>query len=240
MTASTGAPEHGRILKLGGSLALLGAIGYLTGLLWHRDLPDETIEIALTHIAQRPEWQFIHLLSIVSVLLWVGAFTALTHTLSGELSRVLGRMALCALIVGVAILIVDYSIDGYRLKHVADAWAAGTEAEREDQRLVAQALFGVLGGTFRSFIAWLYGLPFFVLGLAIVTSRDFPRWFGWVPVVAGAGAMLAGTTLFLDIDIIPFPVLFAGFVIPLNLWLGVSGVLMWRRGRSPGLRRGKE
>jgi hypothetical protein len=223
---------HAGILRLGGWLAVLGAIGYLTGLLWHRDLPDETVEIALNHIAQRPEWQFIHLLSIIAVLLWLGAFIAFTQTLSAGLSRVLGNMAVFALTVGITVFIVDYSIDGYRLKHVADAWAGAEGAEQAEQRLVAQALFGVLGGTFRSFIAWMYGLPFLLLGVAIVTSREFPRWLGWVPIVAGLGAIVAGTTLFLDFDLVPFPVLFAGFVIPLNLWLGLLGVRMWRRARS--------
>jgi hypothetical protein len=227
----TGA-DRARILRLGACLAILGAIGYLTGLLWHRDLPEETVEIALNHIAQRPEWQFIHLLSIIAVLLWLGAFSALAHTLSGAMSRFVGRLAVSALTVGVAVFIVDYSIDGYRLKHVADAWAAAEGAQQAEHRLVAEALFGVLGGTFRSFIAWMYGLPFLLLGIAIVNDREYPRWVGWVPIVAGFGAVVAGTTLFLDIDLVPFPVLFAGFVIPLNLWLGLSGVLMWRNAES--------
>jgi hypothetical protein len=232
MSRNDAGADRARILRLGAWLAILGAIGYLTGLLWHRDLPDETIEIALNHIAQRREWQFIHLLSMIAVLLWLGAFIALTQTLSGAMSRFVGRLAVYALTVGVTVFIVDYSIDGYRLKHVADAWAVAEGAHQAEHRLVAEALFGVLGGTFRSFIAWMYGLPFLLLGIAIVNDREYPRWVGWVPIGAGLGAVVAGTTLFLDIDLVPFPVLFAGFVIPLNLWLGLLGVLMWRNAAS--------
>lgn len=41
---------------------------------------------------------------------------------------------------------------------------------------------------------------------------------------------------FLGINVVPFPVLYGGFVIPLNIWLAVMGVLMWRRaGRLPSV-----
>ncbi len=50
------------VLRLGGVLAVLGALGYLLSALWHGDLPDQTTEIALQHIADRPEWHLIHLI----------------------------------------------------------------------------------------------------------------------------------------------------------------------------------
>ena len=56
------------ILRLGGGLAVLGALGYLVSALWHGDLPNQT-EIALEHIAGRPEWHLVHLIGIVSVLM---------------------------------------------------------------------------------------------------------------------------------------------------------------------------
>jgi hypothetical protein len=82
------------VLRLGGVLAVLGGIGYLVSALWHGDLPDQTTQIALQHIADRPEWHLIHLIGIVSVLLWVGAFVALAYSLSRGPSWLLGRMAL--------------------------------------------------------------------------------------------------------------------------------------------------
>jgi hypothetical protein len=211
-----------QVLRLGGVLVVVGALAYLGSALWHGDLPDQTTQIALQHIADRPEWHLIHLIGIVSVLLWVGAFVALAYSLSRGPSWLLGRMAVLAVVIGA----VDYSIDGYELKNVADAWQAASAPEKEDKLLVAEAMFGILGGTFRSFIAWLYGLPYLLLGLAVALSDEYPRWLGWVAAVAGAGAVIAGTTLFLDVPLVPFPLLFGGFVIPLNIWLAVIGLLM--------------
>jgi hypothetical protein len=221
--------ERTATLKLGGLLAVVGAGAVLTGLLWHGDLPDDTTATALRHIAERPEWPLIHLISIVGVLLWVGAFTGVAQSLPHGGGRLLGRLAVLAVVIGAAVFVVHYSIDGYRLKHIADAWNAAPGGERAEQHLVATALFGILGGTFRSYIAWLYGLPFLLLGLAIGRSGVYPARFGWVAVVTGAGAMLAGTTLFLDMKLVPFPMLFGGFVIPSNLWLATLGVLTWHR-----------
>jgi len=169
------------VLRLGGVLAVLGALGYLVSALWHGDLPDHTTEIALQHIADRPEWHLIHLIGIVSVLLGVGAFVALAYSLSRGPSWLLGRMAVFAVVLGAAVFLVDYSIDGYELKNVADAWQAASAPEKEDKLLVAEAMFGILGGTFRSFIAWLYGLPYLLLGLAVALSDEYPRWLGGWP-----------------------------------------------------------
>jgi hypothetical protein len=48
---------------------------------------------------------------------------------------------------------------------------------------------------------------------------------------AGTGALLGGILRFLAVGLIPFPLLYGRFIIPLNLWLVGLGVLMWRRGR---------
>ncbi|MGH7448455.1 MAG: hypothetical protein ACREK1_09235, partial [Longimicrobiales bacterium] len=229
---AAGVAAERQILRLGGVFAMLGGAGYMAATLWHGDMPDATTKIALRHIAARPEWPLIHLAGIVSVLLWVGAFAALAHSLPAGLGGFLGRLAVPAVTIGAAVFIVDYSIDGYAAKEAADAWAAASGAEKEVRLRVAEAVLSPLGGTFRSFIAWLYGLPYLLLGLAVALSGQYPRWLGWVAATAGAGAVFTGTTLFLELNLVPMPVLFGAFVIPLNIWLAVVGVLMWRRGGS--------
>ena len=159
------------VLRIGGVLAVVGALGYLASALWHGDLPDQTTQIALQHIADRPEWHLIHLIGIVSVLLWVGAFVALAYSLSRGLSWLLGRMAVFAVVLGAVVFVVDYSIDGYELKNVADAWEGASIPEKEDKLLVAEGMVGILGGTFRSFIAWLYGFALPVLRTSGCTKR---------------------------------------------------------------------
>ena len=218
-------------LKLGGVLAVVGGLGYFITLLLHGDLPDQTTEIALEHIADRPEWRVLKLALIVSVLLWVGAFVALASSLLYGVSWLLSRLAVACVMVGATLPIVEYSVIGYEIKNVADAWQAATGSEKADKLLIAEALFGVSGGLFRSLIAWLYGLPFLLMGLAVALGRGYPRWLGWVATVAGGGALVTGTTMFLGVNLVPFPLLYGGFVVPLTIWLTIMGLLMWRRAR---------
>jgi hypothetical protein len=65
-----------QVLTLGGVFAVLGGLGYFIALVIHGDLPDRTTEIALSHIAGRPEWGVLKLSLIVSIMLWIGAFAA--------------------------------------------------------------------------------------------------------------------------------------------------------------------
>jgi hypothetical protein len=78
----------------------------------------------------------------------------------------------------------------------------------------------------------MLGLPYVLLGAAVVLGRGYPRWLGWIAVAAGSGALLAGTTRFLGFELVPYPLLYGGFVIPLSLWLAAMGIFMWRRTRT--------
>lgn len=216
-------------LKFGAVLAVVGGLGYFAVLLVHGDLPDQTTAVALEHIAGRPEWSLLKLALIVFVLFWVGAFVTLAHSMSRGLSWVLSRLAVAFVMIGATLVLVEYSVLGYGLKRTADAWAVATGPDKETMLLAGRAMLGVTGGLFLNFIAWLIGLPYLLMGLAVARDDGYPTWLGWVAVVAGAGALFAGTTRFLGLELVPFPVLYGGFVIPLTLWLATMGLLMWRR-----------
>lgn len=221
-------------LKLGGVLAVVGGLGYLFVLLLHGDLPDETTATALEHIAGRPEWRALKLALIASVLCWTGAFIALVQSLPGGISGLLGRWAIAVLIVGVSVVVVEYAIIGYALKGIADSWRLAPTAEAQVKLNMAEMMLAITGGLFHSFVAWMLGLPYVLLGAAIAFGRGYPRWLGWVAIIAGSGALLAGTTRFLGISLVPYPLLYGGFVLPLNIWLATMGVLMWRRAIPAG------
>ncbi|MFW6202105.1 MAG: hypothetical protein ACOC8B_05975 [Gemmatimonadota bacterium] len=216
-------------LRVGGALAIVGGLGYFVVLLLHGDLPDQTTATALEHIAGRPEWPLLKLSLIAFVLCWAGAFHLLADSLSDATSRVLGRLAAIVVLLGAALVLVEYSILGYGVKNVADAWATATGPDQESLLLVGEALLGVTGGLFLNFIAWLIGLPYLLMGLAVARDDGYPAWLGWLAAAAGAGALFSGATRFLGMEIVPFPVLYGAFVVPLTLWLAAVGVLMWRR-----------
>jgi hypothetical protein len=147
-------------------------------------------------------------------------------------SNLLGRWAVSISIVGVAIVVVEYAIIGHALKDVADAWLATPATDNEVNLRMAEVMLAITGGLFHSFVAWMLGLPYVLLGAAVVLGTGYPRWLGWIAVAAGSGALLAGTTRFLGFELVPYPLLYGGFVIPLSLWLAAMGIFMWRRTRT--------
>jgi hypothetical protein len=219
------------ILATGGGLATVGGFGYLILLLLHGDLPDHTTAAALEHIASRAEWALLKWLLIASVLCWVGAFWMLAQSFRRSSSWVLGHLAAAFVTVGATLVLVEYSVMGYGVKNIADAWVGSTGPEQEVLLLVARALLDMTGGLFLNFITWLIGLPFLLMGLAVATGDAYPRWLGWIGVVCGAGAFLSGAGRFVGVLFVPFPVLYGGFILPVSLWLAVIGLLTLRRAR---------
>ena len=129
---------------------------------------------------------------IAFVLCWIGAFMALVRSLQGGLAGVVSRWAVASAIIGVGIVVVEYAIIGHALKDVADAWRVASGADAEMKLRMAEIMLAITGGLFHSFVAWLLGLPYVLLGMAIALGQGYPRWLGWVAVVAGTGALLAG------------------------------------------------
>lgn len=215
------------MLQSGGVCAIVGTIGYLTLFLLHGDLPDETTESALTWVAQRP-FSALHLGIILSILLWVWALVALANSLVHGPAWMLSRLGQATAIVGVTLLAVHYRIDGPALEEVADAWAGASGAEQE--RLLNQGDLVLLmtGGGFPLYVALLLGVPFLLFGLAVVFSRIYPPWVGWLGAVAGAGSFVVGAANFIGLDTPPIQ-LFVLFVFLLDIWMLVMGTLMWRR-----------
>ena len=66
-------------------------------------------------------------------------------------------------------------------------------------------------------------------GLAVALSHTYPRWLGWLAVIAGVAVSLAG--------IITAYTGFSGLAMNINMpassvvlvWIIIMGVLMWRR-----------
>lgn len=215
-------------LRVGGACAIVGGLGFLAVGGLHGDLPDDSVAAALSYVADRPHWYATHLAGIVCALLWVAAFAGLAQSLRTGLGWVLGRLATLSMAMGAAVFALDYTIDGYAFKRVADAWAEASGPEADTQLRIAEAMFAVLYGTVTASATWTLGLPFLLLGLAVAAGSAYPRWLGRVVAVTGGGTMLGGMATFLGWD--------TGFVVALALHavssalLGAIGVLMWRRG----------
>ena len=69
-------------------------------------------------------------------------------------------------------------------------------------------------------------------GVALLGSRNFPSWVGWVGVVFGTIGCGAGVVqLVLGVTTLTGLVLVPISIVAVTLWIICVGVLMWRRSR---------
>lgn len=215
-------------LRIGAVCALVGTLGYVVALVLHGDLPDQTTESLLTFIADRP-WALHHLLIVFCFLLWLAALSGLAYSFTGATAWVLGRLGQTAAVLGMAVLLWHYNIDGPALEHLSDAWVAAEGAEKSVLLERATILTHATAGMFPLYVALLLGLPFVLFGLAVVSSDEYPSWLGWIGAAAGALSLAVGSTNFAGFDILPMN-LFVLTVLLLDFWMIAVGRLMWRRG----------
>ena len=222
------------LLRLGAVSAVLGTLANVVASAGHGDLPETGTHAALSFVAERDTWSLVHLTSIFAVLLWLVAFVALSGSMSRGASWLLARFGIASILVGAAVHVVFFSIDGYALKGTADAWAAASGSERESLLRAGDLVLLLQESQFVSAIILVLGLPFLLFGLSVAFSSAYPTWLGWVGATAGAGALFTGVTRFVRLELVPDPVLFGVFGMGVSLWMAAIGTLMWKRaGKLP-------
>lgn len=232
MNIQTDTNKHKISFYIGAIAAIIGALSYLILGFAHGDMPSDPTE-ALQHVMHHSNWQFIHISTIVAVLLWLIAFKSISYSLQDHpIAWYFGKIAFIAMAVGVTIFSIDYAIDGHAFPSLAKAY---TNANPTDKTMIYQsfyALFSALGATFPLYISFMLGLPYLLAGIATIFSKQYPVWLGWIAVICGLGNFVAGISMFLDHPIIPEDMVFGVFGLLLHLWLTIMGCIMWKHARN--------
>jgi hypothetical protein len=214
------------LLRIGGVAAIVGTVLQVAAGTSQSALLGAGAELALRSLAEQPDWVWpvIYLGFIFGALLWVGALVALAATLTAGATWALGRLALAAVIVGVALHAVDGALNAVGLEGLARAWAAAPEGERAALVQNGDLLLRILDGTWAGVITLFHGLPFVLAGLAVTLSHRYPGWLGWIGVIGGVGSLVVGVAMFLGVAPAGLAVPFA---VVLSLFMVILGWMMW-------------
>jgi hypothetical protein len=226
--ATPPATAHPTALKLGAVCAVLGGLAIAGFRLLHGDLPAADAPAALAFITRHPFYAGIHIGTILGVLVWAGGIVALSGTLTGGQAGILGRVGTASVLVGAAVFIVDFSIDGVAGQDLATAWQAAPTA-RPELELAARTAFTILRGTSLTSILILWGIPLLLLGRALLLEA-YPAWLSWTGMAIGAVIVPAALALLLREDLFPGVLLYGLLIsIAVPLWSLALGLAMWRR-----------
>ena len=225
------------VFRLGGAAAVVGALLGMVGTLIHTVTPIGDPEGVARVLAESEIWVPLHLAIVFGIALMLGGLVAIRHAIREGLADVLARFGLVAAVSGATIGLVLVILDGVAARQLAQAWAASPTAERD----VALGLVHV-NGTINLALASLFNFvfaasTFALFGLAVVLSDRFPRWLGWVAVLAGVLSLVAGTIQACvgepsgasRILTIVGPTV-------ITLWLAWMGVLLLRSAMHPAIR----
>jgi hypothetical protein len=181
------------VFRIGGVAAISGALLGMVGNLIHPVTPFDDPEGVARVIADSGSWVAIHLAIVLGIVLMLGGLVAIRRSIRDGLAGALSRLGLVAALAGATIGLVLVILDGVAARQLAQEWAAAPPEERG----VALALVHA-NETINFALASLFNFVFaavtFVLfGLAVVLSNVYPRWLGWVAVLAGVLSLVAGT-----------------------------------------------
>src|SRR5262245_52778267 len=225
------------VFRIGGTSAIIGAILGGIGNLVHPVTPENDPVGVARVIADSDIWVSVHLAIVIGIVLMLAGLIAVYHSIRGGLPGALARFGLFAAVAGATIGLVLVILDGVAARQLAQEWASAAPGEK------ATALGLVhVNETINFALASLFNLVFaaatFILfGLAVALSNVYPRWLGWVAVVAGVASIGAGliqASVGEPTGASRALTIFGPTVI--TLWLLVIGVLLVRKERGVPIR----
>ena len=191
MRATSG---YGRwVGKIGGVAAIAGALLGMVGNLVHPATPIDDQAGAARVIAESGIWVPVHLAIVLGIVLMLGGLVAIRDSIRDGLSEALARYGLAAAVAGATIGLVLVILDGVAAHQLAQEWASASDPERH----LALGLVH-LNETINLALASLFNfvfaaVTFILFGLAVAVSGRYPRWLGWVAVLAGILSIAAGS-----------------------------------------------
>jgi hypothetical protein len=221
------------LFRLGGASAVAGGLLAGAGNLLHPVTPIDDPEGVAQAIADSDIWVPVHLVIVLGLVLMLGGLVAIYHSIREGTAGALAQFGLYAAVVGATIGVADVLLDGVAAPQLAHDWAAAPP----DQRATALASVQVsetMNFALASGLNFVFaGLTFTLFGLAVALSDVYPRWLGWVAVLAGFASIGAGlvqalvgepTTASRVLTIIGPTVI--------TLWEVVIGILLLRNRRA--------
>ena len=139
---------------------------------------------------------------------------------------------MASVLVGAAVFIADFSIDGVAGQDLAEAWAAASPAARADLELAAHTAAAILRGTSLTSIVILWGVPLMLFGRGLLVE-GYPGWLAWTGVAVGAATVIGTAALVFGRDLFPGVLVYGLLVSVVQWWSVALGAVLWRRAGTP-------
>ena len=219
------------LFKIGAVSAIVGGILAVVVNIVHPRTPEiGNTEAVLRLVAESSIWVPDHVGIVFAVLLFLGGAVAIARSITGERGAALARLGVAGALTSTAMAIVLMAIDGIAHKELAVAWMNAPAADKEVAFRVAEAVEAIGQAIFSLWIIVFFGITFLLYGLAVALGEGYPKWLGWVAVLAALGSLVVGVIQsFSGLAVLTTNILFPLFSLILTVWLVIIGFLLWRK-----------
>jgi hypothetical protein len=219
-------------------LLKIGAVTYLLGLILvfvteslhpHRQPPSDS-QLAFSEYAHNVNWSEIHVAQFFAILLLLLGFISLYKYLRSDdgLTAAFAWLGVLCATVTIGIFALLQAIDGFTLRFVIDRWMHAATPEKISAFRIAEAIRWI-EIAFNGYFRIMLGVVLLLYGLSLSFTKLFPKWLGWLAIIAGIGSVMHG----LQIGKLGFsPYVGPWGIISLLLqvvWVLIMVVLMWRK-----------
>ena len=215
--------------RLFGALFISGAVIGAVGNGLHPHTAGVGGAATIQAIAASGAWVAIHLAIIIAILLVIGGLVGLAEDMTGTHGEPLARLGLAAALLGGAVVTVSSAIDGFVMKALS-VTAVGTAAPDAAIALrISVAVKEVDFGIWSIGMLAFFGVAFACFGGAVIASRRYPSWFGWIAVAGAVGSAIAALLqIAASGEVQTAETLFFASSLILTLWALGLGIQMWR------------
>jgi hypothetical protein len=215
--------------RIGAACAIGGSmLNWIANLLHPKELLAYDSAAHLRTIAADWSWSLDHFLFILVGAITLWGLIAVSDSLRDTPGAYLARLSTSAAVVGTAILLIFFVLDGYGMQAAATLWLNAPAAEAVPA-LYAALLMSKLGlGTSSAYEAWYLGLLPVLYAIAMLKGGIYPQWISWLAILGGVLGIAAGTGFYLAGYSVAALVSFVVAQVILPTWVFAAGIVLYR------------
>ncbi|KIL40799.1 hypothetical protein SD70_11180 [Gordoniibacillus kamchatkensis] len=207
---------------------MLGSLFVLIFRGLHGDLPAGDAHAAMQFISGHSFYKGVHMGDVVGVMITVIGFVSFSSTLQNRNAKIIGWLSVAIIVLGAAVHIVEFSIDGHAGETLAHSWEHASFADQSVIEHSAGTIFIALHGPALVSISMVWALSVVLLAWAI-RHDEYPGWLTWAGLIVGILTFVLCIAQYLIDDFIPGFLIFGILVFLLQFWNISLGITVLRR-----------
>jgi hypothetical protein len=219
--------------RIGALCAIVGSLLNLIANLFHpKELIAYDSAAHLRTIATDQSWALDHFVFMVVAAITLWGLLALADSLMHTPGAFLASLSTHVTIIGTALMITFFVVDGYGMQAAAAVWLSAPSTEAA-AALYAAILMSKLGIGFGSaYFFWYLGLLPLLYGMAMIQSGIFPRFISLTAMLGGVLGVMAGAGFYLFGFSVAALLGFIGAQAIISLWVFCAGIVLYLRSGS--------